>query len=104
MKALLLAMLVSVLSLPAAADVPAHGAANGQPPSAAVAANNASGAPVAFDAPPPVGTRATCPVTDGVFRVTGTTPRSDHGGKHFVFCRPECKPKFDADPAGYLVE
>jgi YHS domain-containing protein len=59
-------------------------------------------APSSFDAPPPVGTRAHCPVMDDDFTVTESTPRSEHAGRHYVFCCPACKPQFDADPRRYL--
>ena len=65
-------------------------------------AEEAAPAPIAFDAPPPVGTRARCPVLKGEFTVTESTLRSEHKGKHYVFCCPGCKPGFDADPEKYL--
>ena len=40
----------------------------------------------------------------GEFTVTEATQRSEHGGKHYVFCCPGCKPQFDADPAKYLTK
>ena len=27
--------------------------------------------------------------------------RSEHGGEHYAFCCPACKPTFDEDPAKY---
>ena len=60
------------------------------------------GTPVAFDAPPPVGTKAHCPVMGNDFTVSEGTARSEHKGKHYVFCCPGCKPGFDADPEKYL--
>ena len=59
-------------------------------------------APVAFDAPPPVGTKARCPVSGNELTVAEGTPRSEYKGKHYVFCCPGCKPGFDADPGKYL--
>lgn len=59
-------------------------------------------APVAFDAAPPVGTKARCPVSGNEFTVAEGTPRSEYKGKHYVFCCPGCKPGFDADPEKYL--
>jgi YHS domain-containing protein len=59
-------------------------------------------APVAFDKAPAVGTKATCPVTGEQFEVKADTARSEYKGKHYVFCCPGCKPKFDADPEKYL--
>jgi YHS domain-containing protein len=60
-------------------------------------------APVSFDAPPPVGTRARCPVMGDDFTVTEDTPRSEYQGRHYVFCCPACKPQFDANPQRYLA-
>ncbi len=65
-------------------------------------AKAAGKAPKVFDEPPPVGTRATCPVMGGEFEVKADTARSEHKGKHVVFCCPMCKPKFDKDPDKYL--
>lgn len=59
-------------------------------------------APMAFDAPPAVGTKATCPVTGEEFTVAADTARSEFEGRHYVFCCPACKPKFDADPHRYV--
>ena len=58
-------------------------------------------APKVFDKAPAVGTKAVCPVTGEEFTVTKDTARSEYKGKHYVFCCPGCKPKFDADPAKY---
>ncbi len=59
-------------------------------------------APMAFDKPPAAGTKATCPVSKEQFTVSASTVRSEHKGKHYVFCCPECKPDFDKDPEKYL--
>ncbi len=59
-------------------------------------------APVAFDSAPAIGTQATCPVTGETFTVKEDTLRSEHGGKHYAFCCPACKPQFDADPGKYV--
>lgn len=59
-------------------------------------------APKVFDKAPAVGTKATCPVMGGEFEVKADSQRSEHKGKHVVFCCPGCKPKFDAEPAKYL--
>lgn len=69
------------------------------PPSAQPAGE----APTSFDAPPPVGTRAHCPVMDQDFVVAENTPRSEFQGRHYVFCCPGCKPQFDANPQRYLA-
>ena len=65
-------------------------------------AGAADAAPVSFDSPPPVGTRARCPVSGEVFTVQDATPRSVHDGRHYVFCCPGCKPKFDAAPQQFI--
>ena len=59
--------------------------------------------PTAFDTAQPVGAKATCPVMGGgEFTVTENSLRSEHNGKHVVFCCPGCKPKFEANPEQYL--
>ena len=60
-------------------------------------------APIAFDAPPKTGTKATCPVMGGEFTVSEKSLRSEYKGKHYVFCCAGCKPKFDAEPEKYLA-
>ena len=59
-------------------------------------------APVVFDAPPKIGTRAKCPVMGNVFSVSKDSKRSSYKGKHVAFCCPECKTKFDKKPERYL--
>ncbi len=59
-------------------------------------------APMAFDQPPPIGTQATCPVMKEQFIVGEHTERSEHNGKHYVYCCPGCKAQFDASPESYL--
>ncbi|MCP4680210.1 MAG: YHS domain-containing protein [Deltaproteobacteria bacterium] len=61
-----------------------------------------NGAPTEFDAPPAPGTKATCPVMGNEFVVNDGSDRSEHNGKHYVFCCGGCKPKFDADPKKYM--
>jgi YHS domain-containing protein len=63
---------------------------------------SATRAPMAFDERPAVGTRATCPVMKGEFVVSESTDSSEHAGKHYVFCCPGCKPRFDADPEKFI--
>ena len=58
-------------------------------------------APRSFDKPPAVGTKATCPVMGGEFTVEKDTARSEYKGRHYVFCCPGCKSKFDANPEKY---
>jgi YHS domain-containing protein len=73
------------------------------PPSAAPTAQAEGEAPMAFDSPPPVGTRARCPVMGNTFEVEAETERSEHDGKHYVFCCAGCKPRFDQSPAQFLT-
>jgi YHS domain-containing protein len=75
-------------------------------PPATVAAEEktAAEAPMAFDQPPAVGTLAKCPVTGKTFTVEEKTKRSEHDGKHYVFCCPGCKPDFDKEPQKYLSQ
>ncbi len=58
----------------------------------------------AFDSPPKAGTKAICPVMGTEFEVTKGTVGSKHKGKHYVFCWPGCKPKFDANPGKYVKD
>ena len=58
--------------------------------------------PKSFNKAPKVGTRAYCPVMKAEFTVSENSPRSEYKGKHYVFCCPGCKPKFDADPEKYI--
>lgn len=81
-------------------------ACGGQTPSAehGGAAAKAADAvpPKAFDSPPAVGTRATCPVANEVFTVAADSIRAEHKGKHVVLCCEGCKKPFEADPDKYL--
>jgi YHS domain-containing protein len=61
----------------------------------------AAPAPRAFDQPPAVGAKATCPVMGAEFTVAADSPRAEHKGKHYAFCCSGCKPKFDKDPAKF---
>ncbi len=65
-------------------------------------AKGESTAPVSFDKPPAVGTKATCPVSGKQFVVKADTTRSKYKDKYYVFCCPGCKTKFDADPEKFL--
>jgi YHS domain-containing protein len=62
----------------------------------------AAAVPLLFAAPPPVGTKALCPIMKDEFTVTATTLRSTYQGQHVAFCCDACKAKFDADPAKYV--
>lgn len=58
--------------------------------------------PKAFASAPAVGTKAACPISGEVFTVTADSLRSEHGGKHYVFCCAGCKPRFDGEPQKYM--
>ena len=62
------------------------------------------GAIKAFDHKPLSGDKAICPVSGQVFVVTDGTAVSEIEGKHYAYCCPGCKPRFDADPAAFLGE
>jgi len=92
---------------PHPADPGGHAATADAPRPAAAPASEAPAvtkAPMAFDEKPAVGTRATCPVMKGEFVVSETTDHSEYAGKHYVFCCPGCKPRFDADPKKFVDE
>jgi YHS domain-containing protein len=96
-------LIVSALGAFALLAVAAVACSGGAPSAAAPTTPEAQAdAPSSFAAPPPVGTRATCPVMKEAFVVGAETLRSEHDGKHYVFCCPDCKAKFDADPEAYL--
>ncbi|HEY3356610.1 MAG TPA: YHS domain-containing protein [Polyangia bacterium] len=88
-------------SQPASAPAPAaHAGCNCKQPGHAHRAD--AGVPASFTAAPPVGLRARCPVSGEIITVADATVRSEHAGKHYVFCCPGCKRKFDAEPAKYV--
>ena len=58
----------------------------------------------AFDAAPEPGTKARCPVAKKVFTVTAETVTSEHNGKHYAFCCPGCKTKFDEAPDAHAAQ
>jgi YHS domain-containing protein len=55
-----------------------------------------------FDAMPPEGTHAHCPVMKQDFEVAANSPFSVYKGKTYVFCCPSCKAPFEANPEKYL--
>lgn len=59
------------------------------------------GAVKAFDHKPKTGEKAICPVSGDVFIVADDTLMSEHDGKHYAFCCPGCKPRFDANPGAF---
>jgi YHS domain-containing protein len=61
------------------------------------------GAVKAFDQPLKAGDKAICPISGEVFIVTDGTATSEYEGKHYGYCCPGCKPKFDAEPAKFAV-
>jgi YHS domain-containing protein len=79
-------------------------AAEKAPPPAAAPSKAEAEAPIAFDTAPAVGTQARCPVSGETFTVAADSDRSEFQGKHFAFCCPDCKPKFDANPAQYAAK
>jgi Cu+-exporting ATPase len=97
------------LALMAAACGGSHAQGNAAPAATSSGSHCAMGArpepgataPAAFEAAPAVGTRAKCPVSGEVFTVSADTPRAEHGGKHYAFCCPGCKKRFEANPAGF---
>ena len=67
------------------------------------AAGSSKEAPSAgFTSPPPIGAKARCPVMGNDFAVEEASARSEYKGRHYAFCCPGCKPKFDAAPEKYL--
>lgn len=84
------------------AEAPAHPAPAPAEAAGAQPAAEQGQAPTSFDTPPPVGTRAHCPVMGHDFTVTEGTLRSEYNGRHYAFCCPACKPRFDADPQEFL--
>jgi len=55
-------------------------------------------APVGFEGMPALGTKAFCPVSKEAFTVNAKTVSASYKGKTYVFCCPECKPEFEANP------
>jgi YHS domain-containing protein len=88
----------------APASAPAAAAAPGEAGHCGSPAKAEAGLPVAFTTPPPEGLRARCPVSGELVVVGQNTPRSEYQGKHYVFCCPGCKKKFDADPGKYAAQ
>ena len=83
----------------------AQGENNNEPApseSGSAAAENEGGAPRSFDAAPAVGTRAHCVVMGHDFTVAENTLTSEHNGRHYAFCCPACKPRFDANPGEFI--
>lgn len=66
------------------------------------AADKEEKGPNGFDEKPPAGIRAYCPVMETNFTVTEGSPHSVYKGKHYVFCCPPCKDRFDKDPQKYI--
>jgi YHS domain-containing protein len=75
----------------------AGGESHGDPAAAADAATS-------FEGAPPVGAHAICPVSHEAFTVTAETQTSEHAGRTYAFCCPNCKARFDADPARFAVQ
>jgi hypothetical protein len=64
-------------------------------------AEGEAAAPMAFAEAPKTGTKARCAVADKTFTVADDTTRSEHKGKHYVFCCGGCKDTFDANPDSF---
>jgi YHS domain-containing protein len=62
------------------------------------------GAVKAFGEPLKAGDKAICPISGEVFIASDTTATSEHEGKHYGYCCPGCKAKFDANPAEFAVK
>jgi YHS domain-containing protein len=58
--------------------------------------------PVSFDRAQPMGAMASCLVMGNVVKIDHTTPFSVYQGRYYYFCCPDCKKKFDQNPAAYL--
>ena len=94
-----LLQLVLAVSLAGCAATPANKApAQGAPKIEA----SPAAAPVAFDSPPPAGTRVRCPVAGETFTVTEPAARFEHKGKHYVLCCAGCLEPIRKDPGNYL--
>lgn len=104
--ALAVAALLALGCAPAQKVEPKTGgqdAPSSQPAPASQPAAATPAAAAAFDAAPAVGTQARCAISGKTFAVAADTLRSEHGGKHYVFCCAGCKTKFDADPAKFVT-
>lgn len=78
-------------------DGEAEGEGHGDPAAAADAQRS-------FEGAPPVGAHAICPVSHEAFTVTAETQTSEHEGRTYAFCCPNCKGRFDADPAQFAQQ
>jgi YHS domain-containing protein len=58
-------------------------------------------APASFEAQPPPGTWAKCPVSGEIFQVDGDTRFATYNGRVYAFCGSDCRPDFEKDPAKY---
>lgn len=92
LRAVLLSVGLAACSNPTAAPAPTAAASG---PSAA------GPAPISFATPPAEGARARCPVMGQDFTVGKETQRSQNAGRHYAFCCPGCKAKFEAEPGKY---
>lgn len=64
----------------------------------------AADAQASFEGAPAVGAHATCPVSHEAFTVTAETETSEYQGRTYAFCCPNCKGRFDADPAQFAQQ
>lgn len=58
-------------------------------------------APRSFDAQPPAGTWAKCPVSGDVFQINDGTDFAVYKGRVYAFCCADCKPDFLKNPDKY---
>jgi len=88
-------------------DHAAHAAEAGAPEKAEAKSSmghatvDAAGAVRSFDARPPVGSKALCPVSGEAHIVNADTVVVEHEGRHYAFCCGSCQPKFEAAPASF---
>jgi YHS domain-containing protein len=93
------ALLVGLLLLSACQKVTHH---EGHMGSAGADPKAVPTAQVAFDGMPALGTKANCSVSKETFTVNAKTASATYKGKTYVFCCPECKPEFEANPEKFL--
>jgi YHS domain-containing protein len=94
------ALFIGLLLLTACAKVDHH---EGHMGSAGADPKAVPTAPVAFEAAPALGTKAFCPVSKESFTVNAKTTSATYKGKTYVFCCPECKPEFEANPEKFAA-
>ena len=61
-------------------------------------------APRSFAKAPKAGVKATCPISGREFTVKKNGARSVYKGRHYAFCCPGCKGRFDGDPKKFSAD